>query len=60
LELREDNCAVVLFSLDLGELLSLSDRIVVLYRGRIAYGGSVEQVTTDEVAKAMAGTRVAS
>jgi simple sugar transport system ATP-binding protein len=60
LELREDNCAVVLFSLDLGELLSLSDRIVVLFRGRIAYGGSVEQVTTAEVAKAMAGTRVAS
>jgi len=60
LELREGNCAVVLFSLDLGELLSLSDRVVVLYRGCIAYGGPVGQVTTAEVARAMAGTGVAS
>lgn len=60
LELREAGCAVVLFSLDLGELLSLSDRIIVLYRGRIAYSGPIKQVTTADVAGAMAGTRVAS
>jgi ABC-type uncharacterized transport system ATPase subunit len=60
LELRDANCAVVLFSLDLAELLSLSDRIIVLYRGRVAYGGPIAHVTTAEVARAMAGIGVAS
>jgi len=55
LQLREENCAILLFSLDLAELLALSDRIIVLYRGRIAHQGDVRDLTTTDVARAMAG-----
>lgn len=60
LELREENCAIVLFSLDLAELLSLSDRIVVLYRGLVALSRPVEELTTTDIARAMAGMGVTS
>ena len=55
LQLREEDCAILLFSLDLAELLALSDRIIVLYRGRIAHQGDVRELTTTDIARAMAG-----
>jgi ABC-type uncharacterized transport system ATPase subunit len=36
LALRDGGCAVLLVSADLDELLALADRILVLYRGRVA------------------------
>jgi simple sugar transport system ATP-binding protein len=55
LELRDTGCAVVLTSLDLDELRSLSDRIVVLYRGRVALSGSADGLSVPDIAQAMAG-----
>ena len=47
--------AVLLLTEDLEELLSLADRIVVLYRGRIAYEGDAETARRDDIGLAMAG-----
>jgi general nucleoside transport system ATP-binding protein len=55
LEVREQGGAVALVSHDLDELLKLSDRIIVLFRGRIVYEAPVEKVSIDELALAMAG-----
>ena len=55
LEVREKGNAIVLVSHDLDELLKLSDRIIVLYRGRVIYEAPVEQVSMDDLALAMAG-----
>jgi ABC-type sugar transport system ATPase subunit len=52
---REHGGAVALVSHDLDELLKLSDRIIVLFRGRIVYEAPVEKVSIDELALAMAG-----
>jgi simple sugar transport system ATP-binding protein len=56
LEVREEGNAVVLVSQDLDELFELSDRILVLFRGRILYESAVAEVSMDELAMAMAGT----
>jgi ABC-type uncharacterized transport system ATPase subunit len=56
LEVRERGSAVVLVSHDLDELLELSDRIMVLYRGQVYYEAPVNEVSIDLVAMAMAGT----
>jgi ABC-type uncharacterized transport system ATPase subunit len=55
LALRDQGGAVLLISLDLDELLTLSDRVVVLYRGRIVYHRGAGEVTMDEIAAAMTG-----
>lgn len=34
-KIREDGCAILLVSADLGEVMSLADRIVTLYEGKI-------------------------
>jgi simple sugar transport system ATP-binding protein len=56
LEVRESGAAVMLVSHDLDELLKLSDRILVLFRGRVQYEGPVRELSMDELALAMAGT----
>jgi general nucleoside transport system ATP-binding protein len=56
LEDRAEGKAIVLVSIDLDELLSLSDRIIVLYRGKIAYQATSDQVSVEAIAMAMAGT----
>lgn len=58
LELRTQGCAILLFSLDLNELLSLSDRVLVLYRGRIAYTDIAEKLNVNNIARAMAGMQI--
>jgi simple sugar transport system ATP-binding protein len=55
LEVREAGSAVLLISNELDELLELADRVIVLYRGRIAYDTPIETLSMDELAYAMAG-----
>jgi general nucleoside transport system ATP-binding protein len=57
-EARDAGKAVLLVSLELEEILSLSDRILVVYEGRIA-GEYGPDVTEDELGIAMTGGRVA-
>jgi simple sugar transport system ATP-binding protein len=46
-EMRDQGCAVLLISADLDEIFALSDRIAVIYEGRIvAFRKAVE---TDEL-----------
>ncbi len=56
-EARDRGKAVLLVSLELDEILSLSDRIVVLYEGRIAAEFGPD-VTEEELGIAMTGGRV--
>jgi general nucleoside transport system ATP-binding protein len=49
LRMRSEGKALLLISADLEELFLLSDRIVVLYRGRIAADLPVEQATLERV-----------
>jgi simple sugar transport system ATP-binding protein len=55
LESREAGSAIVLISQDLEELMSLSDRVAVLYRGNIVYESRIENLSMDEFALAMGG-----
>jgi ABC-type uncharacterized transport system ATPase subunit len=57
---RDEGAAVVLVSIDLDELLKLSDRILCLYRGHIAYESPANAVAIDELSYAMAGSKVKS
>jgi simple sugar transport system ATP-binding protein len=56
-ELRDAGCAVVLISEELEELLNISDRIAVMFHGRIM--GIVEGTSTDieEIGLLMGGQR---
>ncbi|MQA75304.1 MAG: ATP-binding cassette domain-containing protein [Solirubrobacterales bacterium] len=56
LSVREHGRAVLLISHDLDELLQLSDRIIVLHRGRILYLAPVHEVSIDVLSMAMAGS----
>ena len=56
LDVREEGRAVLLISHDLDELLQLSDRIIVLHRGRILYQAPAHEVSIDVLAMAMAGS----
>lgn len=55
LDMRARGGAVLLISLDLDELFDLSDRLLVIYRGRKMLEGPAEQIDHDELALAMAG-----
>jgi general nucleoside transport system ATP-binding protein len=55
LELKAAGAAILLFSLDLDELLRLSDRVVVLYRGAVNFEAAAEQVSVGDLGRAMAG-----
>jgi simple sugar transport system ATP-binding protein len=56
LAVRERGGAVLLISHDLDELLKLSNRVLVLHRGRVLYEAPVRDVSIDDLALAMAGT----
>jgi simple sugar transport system ATP-binding protein len=47
--------AVLIISEDLDEVRSLSDRVAVLYRGRVALVGPTDALTIDDIGLAMAG-----
>jgi simple sugar transport system ATP-binding protein len=52
---RDLGLAVLLVSADLSEILSLSDRIVVMYEGRIMGNMSQEEATAEKLGLLMAG-----
>ena len=56
---RDEGAAVLLISADLAEVLSLSDRVVVLYRGQIAGELAAADATELSVGLLMAGVRPA-
>jgi simple sugar transport system ATP-binding protein len=51
---RKDRAAVLLISSDLDEVLRLSDRVTVLYNGRLTEAG-VRGVSKEEIGRAMVG-----
>jgi general nucleoside transport system ATP-binding protein len=56
-ELRNAGGSVLLISTNLDQLTTVADRIIVLFRGRIAYHAYARHADTDELARAMAGGR---
>ena len=52
---RERGAGVLLISEDLDELFSLSDRLVVLFRGRVVGAGTPHAITRDDVGYLMTG-----
>jgi ABC-type uncharacterized transport system ATPase subunit len=54
-EKRDQGCAVLLVSPELDEIMSLSDRIAVMYRGRIMDVLPANQVTPEKLGLLMAG-----
>ncbi len=55
LEKRDSGCAILLVSSELDEIMELSDRIAVMYRGKIVAVLPAEQVTKEYVGLLMAG-----
>ena len=55
LEAREQGAAILLVSEDLDELLALSDRVAVIYRGRLGPALPIAQVTLRGLGLMMAG-----
>jgi len=54
---RDAGAGVLLISEDLGELFSLSDRLVVLFRGRIVGTSAPQEITINEVGYLMTGSK---
>ena len=57
IEKRDDGCAVLLISSELDEIMSLSDRIAVMYEGQILATMPAEGTTKEQVGLIMAGVR---
>ncbi len=57
---RNEGAAIVLVSEDLDEIFALSDRIAVLYEGRITGIMPIEEANLEEIGLMMAGETVAS
>ncbi len=55
---RDDGVAVLLVSAELDEIMALSDRIVVMYEGRIVGTVDADKVTREELGLMMAGARL--
>jgi ABC-type uncharacterized transport system ATPase subunit len=55
IEARSRGVAILLISNELDEILSLSDRIAVVYSGRIAGIGDPASFTVEEIGLMMAG-----
>ena len=57
---RRSGCGVLLISEDLDEVRSLSDRIFVIYEGRLVHETSGEDANVEELGLAMAGADAAA
>ena len=57
IEKRDDGCAVLLVSPELDEVMSLSDRIAVVYEGKILDIMPAEQATREKLGLLMAGVQ---
>jgi len=55
---RDEGCAVLLISVELDEIMALSDRIAVMYEGRIVDTVNADEVTREELGLLMAGSRL--
>jgi simple sugar transport system ATP-binding protein len=55
MQARNNGAAVLLVSEDLDELLELSDRIAVMFEGRLTYEAPIAEVDLDEIGLKMAG-----
>lgn len=55
LKQKEDGCAILLISEDIQELLSLSDRIAVMFNGRIKGIRDAHKTTVEEIGSLMIG-----
>jgi simple sugar transport system ATP-binding protein len=55
IEKRDEGCAVLLVSTELDEIMQLSDRIAVMFRGKILTVLNAGQVTKEELGLLMAG-----
>jgi simple sugar transport system ATP-binding protein len=55
--LRDQGCAILLVSAELEEVMSLSDRLLVIYHGRIVGEVDPQQATPEEVGLMMTGGR---
>lgn len=58
LEARVQGVAILLVSVELDEILALSDRILVLYRGQIAGEVDPEKTTKEEIGLLMGGSEL--
>ncbi|MBM4340002.1 MAG: ABC transporter ATP-binding protein [Deltaproteobacteria bacterium] len=54
---RDQGAGILLISEDLGELFSLSDRLVVMFQGRIVGTSTPQQVSINEVGYLMTGSK---
>ena len=59
-EMRDARKSVFVISADLDEIFSISDRILVIYRGRIVVDLKAEATTPEEVGRYMGGLHQAS
>ena len=57
IEKRDQGTAVLLVSAELDEIMSLSDRIAVMYEGKIVYTVDAAQATLEELGLWMAGAK---
>jgi general nucleoside transport system ATP-binding protein len=57
IEQRDAGCAVLLVSAELDEVLSLSDRVAVMYKGEILDVLPIEEATRERVGLLMAGVK---
>lgn len=55
LKMRDDDRAVFLISTELDELMRLSDRLLVIYEGKIVSSGDVENYSEEDLGLLMAG-----
>jgi ABC-type uncharacterized transport system ATPase subunit len=55
---RDEGVAVLLVSVELDEIMALSDRIAVMYEGKIVGTVDADQVTREELGLLMAGSRL--
>jgi simple sugar transport system ATP-binding protein len=58
IEKRDEGAAVLLVSVELDEIMALSDRIAVMYEGRIVGTVDADQVTREELGLLMAGSHL--
>jgi simple sugar transport system ATP-binding protein len=54
---RDEGCAVLLVSVELDEIMALSDRITVMYEGRIVGTVDADKVTREQLGLLMAGVQ---
>jgi simple sugar transport system ATP-binding protein len=57
-EKRDEGCAVLLVSVELDEIMALSDRIAVMYEGQIVGTVNADQVTREQLGLLMAGAKL--